>query len=69
MSAQKLLQNRVPRLSLVNYLYRDKLPEEIQDLTWVEETVCALSTILKFLDAEEIRTPSPAICRCDARAE
>ena len=36
-----LKRNRVPRLSLDNYLYRGKLPSELQDLTWVEEMVCA----------------------------
>ena len=36
-----LKRNRIPRLSLANYLYRGKLPSELQDLTWVEEMVCA----------------------------
>ena len=33
--------NHVPRLSLANYLYRGKLPNEFRDLTWIEEMVCA----------------------------
>ena len=32
---------RVPRLSLANYFYRGKLPDEFDCLTWVEEMVCA----------------------------
>jgi hypothetical protein len=36
-----LKQNRVSRLSLANYLYRGKLPDDFCDLTWVEEMVCA----------------------------
>lgn len=36
-----LNNKRVPRLSLANHLYRGKLPIEFQDLTWVEEMVCA----------------------------
>ena len=36
-----LKHNRLPRLSLANYLYRGKLPDEFNDLTWVEEMVCA----------------------------
>ena len=36
-----LKQSSIPRLSLANFLYRGKLPDEFQDLTWVEEMVCA----------------------------
>lgn len=36
-----LKRRSVPRLSLANYLYRGKLPDEFNDLTWVEEMVCA----------------------------
>jgi hypothetical protein len=36
-----LMQCRVPRLALANYLYRGKLPDEFCDLTWVEGMVCA----------------------------
>ena len=36
-----LQRNRLPRLSLANFLYRGKLPDEFRDLTWVEEMVCA----------------------------
>ncbi|KAH7904302.1 hypothetical protein BJ138DRAFT_1138568 [Hygrophoropsis aurantiaca] len=32
----------MPRLALANNLYRGSLPIEFQDLTWVEEMVCAL---------------------------
>jgi hypothetical protein len=36
-----LMQCRVPHLTLANYLYQGKLPDEFCDLTWVEEMVCA----------------------------
>ena len=36
-----LTRCRIPRLSLANYFYRGKLPKEFEDLTWVEEMVCA----------------------------
>ena len=38
---QALIKKRVPRLSLANYMYRGELPEEFEDLTWIEEMVCA----------------------------
>ena len=34
--------NKVPQLALANNLYRDVLPDQFQDLTWVEEMVCAI---------------------------
>ncbi|KAF6755640.1 hypothetical protein DFP72DRAFT_990036 [Ephemerocybe angulata] len=33
---------KIPRFSLSNKLYRGILPDEFHDLTWVEETACAL---------------------------
>ena len=35
-----LNHKRIPRLSLTNYFYRGKLPDDFRDLTWVEEMVC-----------------------------
>jgi hypothetical protein len=34
--------NKVPCLALANNLYRGILPDEFQDLTWVEEMMCAI---------------------------
>ncbi|KAG1772157.1 hypothetical protein EDD22DRAFT_768620, partial [Suillus occidentalis] len=34
--------NNVPRLALRNNLYRGDLPERFQDLTWIEEKICAI---------------------------
>ncbi|KZT35093.1 hypothetical protein SISSUDRAFT_990986, partial [Sistotremastrum suecicum HHB10207 ss-3] len=37
-----LSKNKIPRYSLRNGLYRGSLPEQLQDLTWVEEMCCAI---------------------------
>ena len=37
-----LSKTKVPRFSLANKLYRGKLPAQFEDLTWVEEMVCAI---------------------------
>ncbi|KIM39066.1 hypothetical protein M413DRAFT_75392, partial [Hebeloma cylindrosporum] len=37
-----LKRNKVPRLAVANNLYRGVLPDQFQDLTWVEEMVCAI---------------------------
>ncbi|KAG1761817.1 hypothetical protein EDD22DRAFT_779283, partial [Suillus occidentalis] len=34
--------DRVPRLALKNSLYRGELPVQFQDLTWIEEKICAI---------------------------
>lgn len=34
--------DRVPRLALKNKLYRGDLPVQFQDLTWIEEKICAI---------------------------
>ena len=36
-----LNKKHLPRFSLANYFYREKLPDEFHDLTWVEEMICA----------------------------
>lgn len=43
-----LHSGKMPRLALANNLYRGRLPSEFEDITWVEEMVCAkhLSTAL-----------------------
>ncbi|KAG2108698.1 uncharacterized protein F5147DRAFT_694504 [Suillus discolor] len=33
---------KVPRLALRNNLYRGDLPVQFQDLTWIEEKICAI---------------------------
>ena len=35
----------MPRFALANKLYRGRLPEEFQDLTWIEEWMCAKYSI------------------------
>ncbi|KAG2738320.1 hypothetical protein P692DRAFT_201731408, partial [Suillus brevipes Sb2] len=35
-------ENRVPRFALANNLYRGELPKYFEDLTWVEEKICAI---------------------------
>ena len=37
-----LTRNKLSRLTLANQLYRGHLPDEFQDLTYIEEMVCAL---------------------------
>ncbi|KDQ05681.1 hypothetical protein BOTBODRAFT_122386, partial [Botryobasidium botryosum FD-172 SS1] len=37
-----LQKGKIPHFALKNHLYRGLLPEDLQDLTWVEEMVCAL---------------------------
>ena len=37
-----LTHNKMPRLALANNLYRGTLPDQFQDLTWVEEMVCSI---------------------------
>ncbi|KDQ09732.1 hypothetical protein BOTBODRAFT_91622, partial [Botryobasidium botryosum FD-172 SS1] len=36
-----LKAGRIPKFSLKNGLYRGVLPEDLRDLTWIEEMVCA----------------------------
>ncbi|KAG8834010.1 hypothetical protein FRC20_007552 [Serendipita sp. 405] len=40
-----LNSQRVPRFSLRNNLYRGRLPPDLNDLTWIEEKVCALHRV------------------------
>ncbi|KAG2045580.1 hypothetical protein BDR06DRAFT_900525 [Suillus hirtellus] len=35
-------ENSVPRFALANGLYRSELPTYFEDLTWVEEKICAI---------------------------
>jgi len=37
-----LAKSKIPRFALANKLYRGILPVQFQDLTWVEEMVCAI---------------------------
>lgn len=37
-----LCSQKIPRFALANKLYRGRLPDNITDLTWVEEMVCSL---------------------------
>ncbi|KIM39168.1 hypothetical protein M413DRAFT_75250, partial [Hebeloma cylindrosporum] len=37
-----LMRKKMPRLALANNLYRGVLPDEFQNLTWVEEMVCSI---------------------------
>ena len=37
-----LEKGKIPRFALANCLYRGELPLQFQDLTWVEEKICAL---------------------------
>lgn len=37
-----LTKNQMPRLALNNNLYRGELPDDLKDITWVEEMACAL---------------------------
>lgn len=37
-----LKHNKIPHLALANNLYRGVLPDQFQDLTWVEEMVCSI---------------------------
>ena len=37
-----LRRNKIPRMALANNLYRGVLPAQFNDLTWVEEMVCAI---------------------------
>ncbi|KAF9782693.1 hypothetical protein BJ322DRAFT_986109, partial [Thelephora terrestris] len=39
-----LPRSSMPRFALANKLYRGCLPKEFQDLTWIEERVCAIYT-------------------------
>lgn len=55
-----LKKNKIPRLSLANNLYRGRLPDEFNDLTWVEEMMCAryLSTaVIARLDLGHDKYP------------
>ncbi|KAJ3762342.1 hypothetical protein EV360DRAFT_35918, partial [Lentinula raphanica] len=37
-----LSNNKLPRLALNNHMFRGDLPDELQDVTWIEEMACAL---------------------------
>ncbi|KAJ3770177.1 hypothetical protein FB446DRAFT_808964, partial [Lentinula raphanica] len=37
-----LSKNKLPRLSLNNHMFRGELPEDLQDVTWIEEMACAI---------------------------
>ncbi|KAF9056764.1 hypothetical protein BDP27DRAFT_1146750, partial [Rhodocollybia butyracea] len=37
-----LTRGKLPRLALNNGLYRGELPDELKDITWVEEMACSL---------------------------
>ncbi|KIO18773.1 hypothetical protein M407DRAFT_49732, partial [Tulasnella calospora MUT 4182] len=37
-----LRKGQMPRYALANALYRGHLPDEFEDLTWVEEMVCCI---------------------------
>ncbi|KAJ3912507.1 hypothetical protein F5877DRAFT_53974, partial [Lentinula edodes] len=37
-----LYRNVMPRLALNNHLYRGELPDELKNVTWVEEMACSL---------------------------
>ncbi|KAG8217160.1 hypothetical protein J3R82DRAFT_5224 [Butyriboletus roseoflavus] len=37
-----LEKGKMPCFALANYLYYSELPSQFQDLTWVEERICAL---------------------------
>jgi hypothetical protein len=39
---KSLANSKIPQFSLANNLYRGKLPVQFEDLTWVEEMVCAI---------------------------
>ncbi|KAF8228866.1 hypothetical protein L208DRAFT_1072063, partial [Tricholoma matsutake] len=38
----QLQKNKMPCFALANNLFRGELPEQFQDLTWVEEMTCAV---------------------------
>ncbi|KZS93688.1 hypothetical protein SISNIDRAFT_474240 [Sistotremastrum niveocremeum HHB9708] len=54
-----LHKKQVPKFSLRNNLYRGTLPVDLQDLTWIEEKVCAIYrttavvTKLHYVDSPE----------------
>jgi len=48
-SLSKKPHPRVPKFALKNKLYRGHLPQEFQDLTWVEEQVCAIYRATAFV--------------------
>ena len=37
-----LLKNKMPQFVLADHFYCDVLPDDFQDLTWVEEMICAI---------------------------
>jgi hypothetical protein len=41
----ELRASKIPKFSLRNNLYRGRLPDDLQDITWVEEKVCALHRV------------------------
>ncbi|CAG8712622.1 2689_t:CDS:1, partial [Acaulospora colombiana] len=40
-----LSSSKIPKFSLRNDLYRGRLPDDLQDITWIEEKVCALHRV------------------------
>ncbi|KAG1829920.1 hypothetical protein EV424DRAFT_1583715 [Suillus variegatus] len=40
-----LAHEKIPSLALANGLFRGSLPDQFQDLTWVEEKICAIYSI------------------------
>jgi len=40
-----LTKHKIPRFALANNLFRGMLPVQFNDLTWVEENVCAIYSV------------------------
>ena len=40
-----LTKHKIPRFALANNLFRGMLPVQFNDLTWVEEKVCAIYSV------------------------
>ncbi|KIM20804.1 hypothetical protein M408DRAFT_81490, partial [Serendipita vermifera MAFF 305830] len=40
-----LSRRKLPKFSLCNNLFRGELPNDLQDITWIEEKVCALHRV------------------------
>jgi len=52
---------KLPKFALKNRLYRGRLPDEFQDLTWIEEKVCAIyrasAYVTRLYHSDDPRNP------------
>lgn len=58
-----LPRSLMPRCALANKLYRDRLPEKFQDLTWIEEQVCVKFSRLQSFVFTNRQTRRNLLCQ------